>query len=314
MYLVPTLKRANRFQFGFIWAFKGLILRRCLGIPFVVVLGPMRVLFISLASVLLLFVVLLITRLWGMGQQYPEFQHPFFQAGPAPVVILKAESEGEIDQALKQKSDLAIWLDIGTTLDKKLIIFSRDFSSKDMSIEAYRGPKPIGYEFQKLKNIQPEIRELKDIIAKYPEQRFVLNVVDNVENVHKWLTESLKGMNGEKRFLLQSNYNVIMTSIKDIEPFWLYGCSQADLMRFMTFESMWILPSIPFKGDVFISPYKLMKREAFNDAIIEEVRRRKKKIVLGPLVDKSEFDDASRLKADGIVIENLSDFLAWTRP
>jgi hypothetical protein len=274
----------------------------------------MRVILISIFSVALLFIILAITRFWGMGQHFPDFQHPFFSGSTSPLFILKVSSEKEIDEALQLKKDFAFWLDVETTSDKKLIAFSREFSPKEISIEAYRGPKSMAYEFQKLQNIRPEIRELKAVLTKYPDQRFILNVLDNVEDVHILLTDSLKGLSGEKRFLLQSNYNVVMTSIKEIEPFWLYGCSQADLMRFMTFESMWILPSITFKGDVFISPFKLVNREAFNEDILQEVRRRKKKIVLGPLLSKAEFDDASRLKADGLVIEKLSDFLAWTRP
>jgi len=47
---------------------------------------------------------------------------------------------------------------------------------------------------------------------------------------------------------------------------------------------------------------------------LDEVRRRNKKVVLGPLFDKKEFDDAIRLKADAVIVENLSDFLNWSRP
>ncbi|WP_413289639.1 hypothetical protein [Bdellovibrio sp. HCB337] len=272
----------------------------------------MRVLFISLVSVVVLFVVLTITRLWGLGQQYPEFEHPFFASGP--VIILKVQTEKELEEALQKKADLAFWLDVTTTSDQKLIVFSRDLSNKEMSIEAYRGPKSLAYPLTQLQNMNPEIRDLKEFLGKYSQQRFVLNVADNVENVHKGLTESLKDLSTDKRILIQSNYNVIMNTVKEIEPFWLYGCSQADLMRFLTFESMWILPATPFKGDVFIAPFVLMGRPAFNESTLEEVRRRNKKIVLGPALDKKEFDDAVRLKADGIVVENLADFLEWSRP
>lgn len=274
----------------------------------------MRLILISFASMLLLFILVTITRFWGLGQQYPDFQHAFFENSPVPVVILKVSNEKQLEDAIKIKPDLGIWLDVETTLDAKVVVFAREFNAKELSIEAFRGPKSMAYEFQKLKNIHPELMELQTLVSKYPQLRFVLNITDNVDNVHKWVTDVLKGQSGEKRFLLQSNYNVIMTSIKDIEPFWLYGCSQADLMRFLTFDSMWILPATPFKGDVFISPFNLMGRNAINENVIAEARRRKKKIVLGPLLNKSEFDDASRLKADGIVIEKLSDFLTWTRP
>lgn len=274
----------------------------------------MRVLFISVVSVVVLFIVLLTSRLWGLGQQYPEFEHPFFENGTPPAIIIKVKSETEMAEALKAKPDAMIWLDVQTTQDRKLIVFSLDLNPQQMSIEAYRGPKSLAYPFQQLKNMRPEIQELREIAAKYPQQKFVLNILDNVEGVHTGLAETLKSLSPEKRILLQSNYNVIMTSLKELEPFWLYGCSQADLMRFLTFESMWILPATPFKGDVYIAPFVLLGRPAFHETTLEEVRRRKKKIVLGPALDKKEFDDAVRLKVDAVIIENLSDYLEWSRP
>jgi hypothetical protein len=274
----------------------------------------MRVLFISIVSVVVLFIVLLTSRLWGLGQQYPDFQHPFFENVATPLVIVRTETEKELDEVSKAKADAVIWLDVETTSDHKLIVFSTELSPRQMSIEAYRGPKSLGYPLQQLKNMHPEIQELHDIVAKYPDKKFVLNILDNVEGVHTALVETLKGLSPEKRILLQSNYNVIMTSVKELEPFWLYGCSQADLMRFLTFESMWILPATPFKGDVYISPFVLLGRPAFHETTLEEVRRRKKKIILGPALDKKEFDDAVRMKADGIIVENISDYLEWSRP
>lgn len=272
----------------------------------------MRVLFISIVSVAVLFVILMTTRLWGLGQVFPEFQHPFF-AG-APVVILKVQTSKELEEALQQKPEIVFWLDVTTTKDHKLIVFARDFASTEMSIEAYRGPKSLAYNYQELQNMHPEVRELKDVVGQYTQQRFLLNILDNVERVHISVTETLKGLSPEKRILLQSNYNVVMTSTKELEPFWLYGCSQADLMRFLTFESMWILPATPFKGDVYIAPFVLVGRPAFHESTLEEVRRRNKKIILGPALDKKEFDDATRLKVDGVIIEKLADFLEWSRP
>jgi len=272
----------------------------------------MRVLFISAVSVAVLFVVLLATRLWGLGQVFPEFQHPFFLG--SPLVVLKADSLQEMEETLKQKPEIVFWLDVVTSKDQKLIVFNRDLNSKQMSIEAYRGPKSFAYSFQELKNMHPDLRELSEVVAQYPQQRFILNIMDNVENVHLWVTEALKGLTPEKRILIQSPYNVVMESIKELQPFWLYGCSQADLMRFLTFESMWILPATPFKGDVYISPFILVGRPAFHESTLDEVHRRNKRIILGPALNKKEFDDAVRLKADAVIVENFSDFLEWSRP
>lgn len=273
----------------------------------------MRVLLISFGSVFVLGVLVLTARLWGLGVGYTKFDHPFFKAGES-IVVLKIKSNDQLSAALKTKPDLVFWLDVQATEDGKMIVFAKDLSEKDMSVEAYRGPKPYAYTYQKLVAQNPQIKLLHDVMAEHPAQRFVLNILDNVDNVHLWVTETLKGLNADKRIILQSNYNVVMESIKKLEPFWLYGCSQADLMRFLTFEGMWLLPTTPFKGDVFIAPFKLLGRPAFRPAAIEEVHRRYKKVLLGPVLNKAQFDDAVRLRVDGLIVENLDDYLSWSRP
>lgn len=277
----------------------------------------MRVLLISLGAIVVFGMILLTTRLWGLGIAHTGFQHPFFDEAASkarPIVALKAKSESQIQAGLAEKMDLVLWLDVETTEDQKLVVFSRELSEKEMSVEGYRGPKSYAYSFEQLAAHNPEIRLLRDVVAAYPTQRFILNILDNVDNVHLWTTEALKGLSPEKRILLQSNYNVVMESIKKLEPFWLYGCSQADLMRFLAFEGMWVLPAAPFKGDVYIAPFKLLNRPAFHDVTIEEVHRRFKKVFLGPVVNKAQFDDATRLKVDGLIVENLRDYLSWARP
>jgi glycerophosphoryl diester phosphodiesterase len=272
----------------------------------------MRLLLISLASVFVVFILLLTTRLWGLGVVHVEFPHPFFEK-KIPM-ILKVKSTEDIAEALKETPEVVFWLDVQTTADKKLIVFFKPLSEKDMSVEAYRGTLPFAYSYQQLANQNPKIQLLRDLVAAYPAQRFVLNILDNVEDVHLWTVEVLKGLEADKRIVLQSNFNVVMESIKKLEPFWLYGCSQADLMRFLTFESMWILSATPFKGDVYIAPMKLLNRPAFHATTIEEVHRRHKKVFLGPVLNKAQFDDASRLKADALIVENLRDYLSWARP
>ncbi|RYZ89377.1 MAG: hypothetical protein EOP06_09435, partial [Proteobacteria bacterium] len=265
----------------------------------------MRVIFISFGAIVVMAVALLTVRFWGQGQRFAEFQHPFFE-GSTPTLIFKTNSLEETESVVATQPSAALWLDVRSTHDQALIVFARDLTPKELkelspnepssspssnvAEPADRGPKTMAYDFAKVKALQPQAMLLKDLLVKYPKQRVVLNILDNVERIDLWIKDTLKDLGGEKRFILQSNYNVVMTSVKEQEPFWLFGCGQADLMRFMSFESMWILPAVPFKGDVFIAPFKLLGRTAFSEEILQEVQRRKKKIILGPLVNKAEFD------------------------
>ncbi|MNL70746.1 hypothetical protein D3C87_1957960 [compost metagenome] len=54
-----------------------------------------------------------------------------------------------------------------------------------------------------------------------------------------------------------------------------------------------------------------MKRPAFNDDIIEEMRRRNKRVFLGPIMNEEQFKMAERYKADGLITENLDELMQW---
>ena len=62
-------------------------------------------------------------------------------------------------------------------------------------------------------------------------------------------------------------------------------------------------------GDVFVAPFKVFKKPALNDNIIEEVRRRKKRIFLGPIENAAQLAEAQRYNADGLITADLPNLL-----
>jgi hypothetical protein len=67
----------------------------------------------------------------------------------------------------------------------------------------------------------------------------------------------------------------------------------------------------PFKGDLFFSALKIRGREAINEDIAKELKRRHKKIILGPLSGPEEANLALRLGADGLYAEKPEWLLQW---
>jgi hypothetical protein len=109
--------------------------------------------------------------------------------------------------------------------------------------------------------------------------------------------------------LIQSDTEIVIKSIKEQKPLWLFGTSRSDVMKIVSFDSIGLGPASPFHGDVFISPLKIMNRAAFNEDVLTEIRRRKKLVILGPLLTEQEIVDARSLKPDGYIYDNSRLFL-----
>jgi len=269
----------------------------------------MRFLSILMGSILVTILIFMMARFWGQSQQYTAYEHPFFSASSAPFYIARVNSLGEAASADILSPQAIFWLDVRLTRDNKIILVEEAKSEKiltkeKLGLESFRGPGVTRYTFDEVQKYIPGSTTLTEILTKYPLRRMILNIVDNVENIHQIVSESLPDPKANEQILIQSDTHVVMTSIKELRPLWLYGTSQADIMRLLSFESLFILPAAPFKGDVFITPIKILGRHVLNAAVIEEMKHRKKKIVIGPISNENDFKDAKQLSPDGYFLEN----------
>lgn len=279
----------------------------------------MRIFFITVASFIVLGVLILMARIWGLGQNYPLYEHAFF-SGPTPLIIVKADTLDATKEALKLRPDAVIWLDVRFSRekvpfilpknrDKEFLDMKRQEQEKNPTTPIMIGAKLSEYPWEQINEFYKTTPALKEYYEQFPQTRFVLNIVDNVADAHTTLVNAITDFKPNERTFIQSEALIIMTSIKDLKPEWVYGTSTPDLMRLMTFDSLYILPTTQFKGDVFVSPFTILKRPAFNADIIEEMRRRNKRIFLGPIQSEAQFAEASRYKADGYITENLPELL-----
>lgn len=258
-------------------------------------------------------------RIWGLGQNYPLYEHSFF-SGSTPLIIVKADTLEKANEVLKLRPDAVLWLDVRLSREKVPFILpvsrDREFLDSKRQEQEKSPTTPImlsnklaEYPWEQIKEFYKTPPFLKDYYAKFPQTRFILNIIDNVSEVHHVVVDAIKDYLPKERTLVQSDALIIMTSVKDLKPEWVYGTSVPDIVRLLTFDSMWVLPSTQFKGDVFISPFKVRNRSAFNDDIISEMQRRKKRIFLGPIQNESDFAVASRHNVDGYITEDLPKLL-----
>jgi hypothetical protein len=130
----------------------------------------------------------------------------------------------------------------------------------------------------------------------------VINCNDNVDSIHLQLMKAIEDAKALDRVMIQSDYNTILISAKQLQPMVVFGSTVADLTRLKTFDSMFLLPAAPFKGDVFFTPLTYRNRSVINKDIVQEMKRRFKKVFIGPLNSHDELETAKQYEPDGLFV------------
>ena len=283
----------------------------------------MRVLFATLISFCVVGFLILMARIWGMGQVYPEFQSAFFD-GKTPYIVVKADTLDKVREITKARPDVIIWADVRISKGNTAYILppSRDFEFLNAKLAEQKanptapimqGGKLSDYSWEQINEFYKNTPALREYYEQFPQTRFILNVVDNVADVNTIVVNAIKDLNPDNRTLAQSDANVVTMAIKELKPTWLYGTGTPDLMRLMSFDDLWVLPAVQFKGDVFIAPFKIMNRPIFNDNVIAEMKRRKKKIFLGPIKTEEDFKRAVNYQVEGYITDDLQQLESWMK-
>lgn len=279
----------------------------------------MRIILISVFSILVLGVLITMTRIWGLSQPHRLYEHAFF-SGATPIIMAKVQTLEQAQEAVKLKSDVVLWLDVRLSQERIPFILekSRDAAFLDMKkAEQEKHPEtPIfiggrlsDYPWEQINEFYKTTPALKEFYEQFPQTRFVVNMIDNVADAHMKVVEAIERLKPNERTLIQSDALILMTSVKDLKPEWVFGTSMPDLMRLLTLDSMYVLPATIFKGDVFIAPFTLKNRPAFNDEIIAEMQRRQKRIFLGPIQSEAQLQKAQSLNVTGYITDNLPELL-----
>ncbi len=274
-------------------------------------LSFMRLLFISAGAVIVTLLILLMTRIWGLSQPYQAYEHPFLTKD-RPWQAVKISSVVEGKSLAKSNKDVIFWLDLSKTQDGHFLVLNPNRNiqlTPELLKEKFRGPKTFFYDLKFLRLFYDREPLAEEFLASFPSQRFILNILDNAPDVHTAVSALAVKHKAENRILFQSDIELVLKSIKELHPLWLFGTSRSDIMRLLSFDSIGVLPASPFYGDVFISPMKVLDRPAFNENVLIEMRRRKKPVVLGPLQSEAEIVDARSLNPDAYIYENSRLFL-----
>ena len=272
----------------------------------------MRVLFISFAVVGVLFMSLFGVKQWALMMPSQRFDHPFVSLDqPQPITVIQVHEPAEAKNILSEIPQAYFWLDLRITADGKFLLLRPELTQTTLTpealgVEKWKGPQPSRYTEAELLILFPTAIRLQDFLVLFPETKMILNILDNVDGVHTQLMAAVEGRLPEQRFLFQSSADIILKSLKDKKPMWLYGSSQSDLMKILTFESLGLEATSPFRGDVLIAPMQISGRAAFNENVLTEILRRKKTIFLGPLINNREVEQAASFRPNGLIYSSLN--------
>lgn len=275
----------------------------------------MRLLLISIGSIGICLSILMGTRIWGLGQAHTPFQHAFTEA-KTPWIAIQANNAEEIREIVARYPESIIVLPVRVSKDFKLYLGDNRRDPEFLNAkhqqqvanpqqQILKGGRISDYPLADIEEFFGAVPLLESTLKEFPQQRFILQIIDNAEGVHVVLRDSLRPLLINNQLLINSTADVIMTATKEQVPEWLYGSGHGDLMRLLSFESIGLEPAAPFKGDVLVAPLTILERPAINLNVVKEVRRRHKKVIIGPLSSEKDWDLAKSLEPDGYIFPNV---------
>ncbi len=220
---------------------------------------------------------------WGLGRPMSSFNNEFLDK-PSPWVFVPWDVT--LDQSPNGNPTVIEWLDV--VRDNEGLVKLVPSRLRDLG----------DLELSKSTDLK---KTLRDYFLESKARCVVVNIISNVTDIDTQVsTEIPRDWNG--RVLVQSEYEPILTQLHVQRPLFAFGTSAADRLRWLTYQSLRLLPAVNFTRDVYITPLKLSGQNAVTPAIVDEVHRRKKKIVIGPLRDQKQIDEAKSFSPDGYFI------------
>lgn len=216
---------------------------------------------------------------WGLGRTHTEFSNAFLEQ-KAPWVIVPWDQIGAmrplLDADSPEKKSLSI------------VIWSAVRKNEKKTLEA------VGFSPEQKQEFAEWINQVK---ADF----LVLEVTSNVENIDTDLNQLLPPA-WDGRVLIQSEYEPVLVQMHVRRPLFAMGTSAPDRMRLLTFDSIGLVASVNFAREVFVTPLESGNRVMVRPSIVEEIRRRRRKVILGPLKTEADVVQASEFGPDGYFI------------
>jgi len=227
-------------------------------------------------------------RLWGQNQVVSEYPFKVFSNTAENFVIIPWEKQ----EFLTKNSNYLLYASIYVGENNKLLIRPWMDQNKDPRLlEKKSNPtRPLLSDF------------LSETLESYPEAKFFLNVDHNHFDIHTLLHKMITDFKIENQILIQSQYPAILETLRRLLPVSPIGTSSRDWVKLKALESIGLESVANLKGDFWQSGFLFKGKSIIDVNMITELKRRKIKVVIGPLLTKDEVKKAKEFSADGLFV------------
>lgn len=259
----------------------------------------MRLLISTVIALVVSAVFFMIIKLWGASQPYIAYSHPLYET-PGQPLVFQVLTPDNLTEGLKQTP--AVYLNIAVTRDQKLIVIDRFFEN-EKQIEQNKTFKYNNKNFSDLTSDHPKsavlLEQFKDQLQG---KKIIFNMQDNplqstivFANIMKIL-----GMEDGHNFIFVSPYDPPAKDLKSFAPTYLFGSTEPEILKIKALESLRLIEAAQFRADIVIHPLTYYKQPFFTENLIQELKKRHKKFIVGPLQD-DEVAAALALNPFGII-------------
>ncbi len=267
----------------------------------------MRLIIATIIALTVSFAFFVMIKIWGTSQPYSEYSHPFFtraangtHQGSTDPLVFKILTPENLTEGLKTSEN--IYLNIAITSDLKLIIIDKDYEAQKQ-LDKKSTAKLHSRLFTDVADGTPKAAVL---VENYKDQlkvkKIIFNMQDNPLQGTTVFVDNMKkiGLDSGSNFLFVSAFDPPAKDLKSQQATYIYGTTDPEILRIKALESMYLIEAASFRADVVIHPLTYFKQPFFTETLVNELKRRHKKFIIGPLVD-GEMNDALALKPFGVI-------------
>jgi hypothetical protein len=250
----------------------------------------MKLFLISLATVLFSGLIWATLWFWGQGFSYQPYEHPLmtWKSEGQPLQALSTFHPEEAREFLSKNPEGVLFLNLYVSADgefftapEKALQFPQEVLKK--LPDAYKGNKHHYYKMETIKSqLQDQAFPLEAFLNLKP-RFWMFNINDNALEIDRNMIAWIEKYGMESQVVVLSDIDLVVSSMKDQRPLWIYGSTQSDLAKLLTLASVNLEGIANVRRDFFVTPIFLKERLVLNSSVIREMKRRFKKVAIGPV-------------------------------
>ena len=251
----------------------------------------MRILLVTIGSLLVSLMCFWIVKFWGRSQVYPEYQHAMYLISPGTVEFAKPSFQN-LENDLKNQEFL--FLEVVITMDQKLVMLRRRWTKDDKSVR-----------YSLYDDIKKDLLNLQDYKDILKNKKIIFSLVENSQAAHENFFYNMQQLGLEKgeNFIVTSPYEAPIKALKELAPSFVYATTQPEILKIVAMGSMHLFEAANIRADIILHPLKIRNQIFYTEDLLTELARRHKRIIVGPIT-AAEKDEAVKLNPYGLVIED----------